>query len=380
MRRRSADTDSMFSPLVDSTQPESNYPLTGRIIVHAVNVHSGGGRILLLELLEALPQGVSCVLQADKRLTFNNNAESRSTLLVRWVAARVWDRLAAEMWLWRNALPGDIVLCFGNLPPLFKLKARVRVYVQNRYLVDLESKLGWGVWPRLRIALERLWLRRAAGHADGFDVQTSIMARLLRSAVGSSIPICIYPFSAQTYAPRRRGAEVEGAPPSEYEFIYPASGEPHKNHQNLIEAWKLLADEGLFPNLLVTLDEARFPSLCRCIERLEEECGVRIKNLGVLDHGRVLKLYNRVSALIYPSFFESFGLPLTEAQAAGLPVLAGECDYVRDILDPAQTFDPNSSASISQAVRRFMGVPTGKMMVKTAAEYVDSLLSESVGR
>ena len=42
------------------------------------------------------------------------------------------------------------------------------------------------------------------------------------------------------------------------------------------------------------------------------------------------------------NFFESFGLPLLEASSIDLPIIASESDYVRDVCEPAQTFDPNS--------------------------------------
>ena len=48
--------------------------------------------------------------------------------------------------------------------------------------------------------------------------------------------------------------------------------------------------------------------------------------------------------------------PLIEAKYLNLPVLAGELDYIRDLIDPIQTFDPNSSISIYRAVKRFLNV------------------------
>ena len=45
---------------------------------------------------------------------------------------------------------------------------------------------------------------------------------------------------------------------------------------------------------------------------------------------------------------------LLEARALGVPVLAPERDYVRDVCEPRQTFDPASPRSIADAVRRFL--------------------------
>ena len=68
----------------------------------------------------------------------------------------------------------------------------------------------------------------------------------------------------------------------------------------------------------------------------------------------MLALYASAGALVFPSLGESFGLPLIEARQAGLSILAPELDYVRDVCEPAQTFDPQSATSIARAVKRFL--------------------------
>ena len=49
-------------------------------------------------------------------------------------------------------------------------------------------------------------------------------------------------------------------------------------------------------------------------------------------------------------------MPLIEARRIGLPILASELDYVRDVLDPEEVFDPDSPVSIARAVKRFMKI------------------------
>jgi len=82
------------------------------------------------------------------------------------------------------------------------------------------------------------------------------------------------------------------------------------------------------------------------------------------------------SALLFPSRMETFGLPMLEARALRVPVLAAERDFVRDVCEPAQTFDPASPVSIASAVRRFVEgrvPPDGTYY--SASELVARLLS-----
>ena len=87
-----------------------------------------------------------------------------------------------------------------------------------------------------------------------------------------------------------------------------------------------------------------------------------------------MELYKCAGALIFPSASESFGLPLVEAAACGLPIVAAETDYVRDVVIPLETFDPESAVSIARAVRRFLGCPETPGPVMTASEFVERIL------
>ena len=109
--------------------------MTGRIFIHAVNVHNGGGKILLSSLLCAVPEEIGSVALLDTRMLLPERISPN--ISIKWVPPSVWARLWVEWWLLRNVHVGDSVLCFGNLPPLFRLQGHVSVFLQNRYLVDM---------------------------------------------------------------------------------------------------------------------------------------------------------------------------------------------------------------------------------------------------
>jgi glycosyltransferase involved in cell wall biosynthesis len=154
-----------------------------------------------------------------------------------------------------------------------------------------------------------------------------------------------------------------------YDYLYVASGEPHKNHHRLLQAWILLADRGLWPSLCLTLDTERDAELCVWVEELAHRHGLRISNKSFPPE-QIAGLYARCGALIYPSLFESFGLPLLEARQAGLPIVAAERDYVRDVVEPAVAFDPESALSIARAVMRYQGQAVEPSMPSNAASFV----------
>jgi len=349
--------------------------MTGKFYLHATNVHQGGGKALLEALIGASGFREGCLL-LDARMSTSVAMPVGAQLIQ--VRPTVLHRLQAEWWLGRHVRAGDTVLCFGNLPPLFKLGGRTIVFVQNKYLLQASNLAGFPWKTRLRLTVERLWFKTKACNTDHFVVQTPAMRVALESLLkNSDVPISLLPFVQRPQGYQRDCVSKDAKSGKDYDFVYVASGEPHKNHRRLIEAWCLLAKEGLFPSLALTLDERGFADLCRWIGEQKNSCNLHIENLGVLPHDQVMQLYGRVGALVYPSTFESFGLPLIEARQAGLPVVASESDYVRDVLDPEQVFDPGSALSIARAVKRFIGVMEAPLPLLDAKAFMENILGKA---
>lgn len=334
------------------------------LIVHAPNVHQGGGRTLLLALLEAAARRGGAVALIDARL--HPSPTDGSAMVALGVGPTLLGRLAAERRLASLARSGDTVLCFGNLPPLWDVAGRVHLLLQNRYLLRARDLSRFPASTRLRIAVERQWLRARILRVDRIIVQTASMAREVKAALGREATVL-------PFAPGNSDQESEGGPRvGTFDFVYVASGEPHKNHERLLEAWALLAGEGLTPSLALTLDPAAHPELRRRVEHDAQRHGTRVSLTGM---ARPEHLYRSAGALIYPSLFESLGLPLVEARRHGLPIVAAERDYVRDVVDPEQSFDPESAVSIARAVRRHLGREGPKAAILSPAEFLESLLS-----
>lgn len=331
-----------------------------KLVIHAVNVHKGGGRSLLVPLL----MGVSepCTALVNSRLDLPDLLPA--CLSIHRVRPTMVSRLIAEWHLRTLARPEDDLLCFGNLPPLFPGTKRVIVFLQNRYLLARRNSFGLPLWVRIRLAIERLWLRLFLRHAE-IIVQSESMAREVGSSLG--VAARVLPFAAV-----KDHARPVASPPV-YDFIYVASNEPHKNHRTLVAAWLLLARSGIRPSLCLTLDPLESVELLRWIREVSEAGQLQIINVGVLSPSDLSIAYAQSGALIYPSLWESFGLPLIEASRAGLPILAPELDYVRDVVAPVQTFDALSPTSIARAVRRHLSVDEKPVEILSPAGFLQSV-------
>ena len=342
------------------------------LIVHAPNVHQGGGRTLLLAILDeiqedSLKNGNDYKVILDSRLLISGRLPEQN--IAQRVRPTLVGRLLAEWRLYRTAKPESIVLCFGNLPPLFKSNAHVCLYIQNVYLVSKASMAGFSLMVKIRIHLERIWLKLCIHHADEVIVQSESMQRLMSGNL--NVQPKVIPFMSEQKADNTSAYK-------KYDFLYAASGEPHKNHRLLIEAWKLLASRNIFPSLCLTISNEAYSHLCKWIESERHIYGLKIENIGVVNNEQVQGLYSLSSALIYPSIMESLGLPLIEARFAGLPIIASELDYVRDIVEPAQSFDPASPVSIARAVERFLGIELTQTAIISTKKFVEYILKKDI--
>jgi alpha-1,3-rhamnosyl/mannosyltransferase len=78
---------------------------------------------------------------------------------------------------------------------------------------------------------------------------------------------------------------------------------------------------------------------------------VSAKHLGYIPEEDVAPLYAAARLLIFPSLIEGFGLPLLEAMAAGVPVVASRIPVFQEVGgDAPWYFDPTDSAALCTAL------------------------------
>lgn len=336
-----------------------------RLHIHAPNVHHGGGGVLLCELLKSVNVvPIQVQLVVDSRINLPENLPQ--SINVKKINGRLFGRFFAEVSLKFKAKKGDFVLCFGNLPPLFSLPSYVLTYVQNRFLIDSKAMRYLSLKIRMRIAMEKIWLKLFRFNSDQYLVQTSTMKLFLEEFLKGGLKIGICPFHALPHS-NESFSNV-------YDFVYIASGEGHKNHEALIKAWVLLGQEGIYPSLAITLEEAKFPELVGYIRILTKKFNLKIINLGSLNRYEIISTLKSSSALVYPSKIESFGMPLIEAKDLDIPIVASELDYVRDIIFPNETFDPNSPLSISRAIKRFLKIHCEQPKIISPSDFLSYIV------
>jgi glycosyltransferase involved in cell wall biosynthesis len=137
-------------------------------------------------------------------------------------------------------------------------------------------------------------------------------------------------------------------------FFYPASNLSYKNHIVIFEAIKLLKQQGSSNfKVAFTLTQEALPKDCAA---LYIELKENIELLGNITHEQVMELYSR-SILLFPSYIETFGLPLLEARSCKSPVIASDMPFSREILegyDNANYFSAFSADELKNRILKYI--------------------------
>lgn len=134
-------------------------------------------------------------------------------------------------------------------------------------------------------------------------------------------------------------------------LLCPSTTHPHKNHAALLRVFAGLRRE--YPSLRLVLTGVRG------FAQNEVEAALRELNLGGAVDVRgwapreeIYELFRTARALVYPSRFEGFGMPVAEALAAGLPVACSGIEPLRSIAaGGAHLFPPEDEDEMAAAIR-----------------------------
>jgi len=343
----------------------------GHIIVNASGIVVNGGKTLLLDLIESSSKmNAKFTFFIDPRFELPEKYDSVPSLIFIRLSRMLISRYFVDLKIRKIANKGDRVLYLNNLPPLFYLPCKTIVFLQNKYYVSSFSLKGFSLKSKARILFEKTIVRFFIGGANQIIVQTPSMAKdILDLTAGTKGKVHVFPFfsyfQSNCVNPPQETTDLR-----EKHFIYIASGEPHKNHWTLVEAFSLLKKEGFLPRLTLTIRSEDSVST-KGIGKFIEENGLRINLLGPISRDKVESLYKDCDALIYPSRLESFGIPLLEAKFHGVPIIASELDYVRDVVDPEETFNPDSEVSLSRAIKRFCGIGQKNLEIQAPTRFLE---------
>lgn len=145
---------------------------------------------------------------------------------------------------------------------------------------------------------------------------------------------------------------------SEPYLLYVGGFDYRKNLPVLLHAFRALKQDGEIPHRLVLAGTITLLQDFIDALRLAIELGLQrdVMFLDYVPEEDLPWLYSAADCLVFPSFYEGFGLPVLEAMAAGTPVITSNAASLLEVVgDAALTFDPKDEEALRAAIRQLLG-------------------------
>jgi glycosyltransferase involved in cell wall biosynthesis len=158
-----------------------------------------------------------------------------------------------------------------------------------------------------------------------------------------------------------RGVRPSNMPDVRSFLFYPSNSWHHKNHIALLDALvELRKRHGLYISAVLSGDllKGDYNHVDIPAEIRARELENQVFHIGRVDLRGLKFLYLNAAALIHPSLFEGFGIPLVEAMSSGCPVIAAQATSIPEVCgEGALYFDPHDHFDIAAKIQLFFDNP-----------------------
>jgi glycosyltransferase involved in cell wall biosynthesis len=139
-------------------------------------------------------------------------------------------------------------------------------------------------------------------------------------------------------------------------FLFVSNIKPHKNLYNLLLALKIsLGKENGIKLVVVGEYKKLITSDEKSFELMDKNPLLKNSTIftGFVDKEELVLLYKNASALVFPSFYEGFGIPPVEAMACGCPVISSNSASLPEVCGNASLYvNPDDINDIAEKMDR----------------------------
>ncbi len=242
------------------------------------------------------------------------------------------------------------ILFFCSYPPLVRHKNSIVYYhsafFTNPYRFLLNNNLSVSVKVS-RVFINWL-IKLFHRNVDAFYCQTELVCAELQESF-SGLKVSSKPFYNDLELLNAK--KIQSL--AEFDFVYPATADKHKNHISLFKAIEILGKKRIV-TLVVTIPFNKTEYVSQ-VNKVNSNLGYEaIINIGRVSKNEMLKYFRNSRALVFPSIEESLGLPLIEAALLGVPIIASDLPYVYSVIENPIVFDPKDSEEIADKLEFFL--------------------------
>ena len=349
-----------------------------KVLVNAVSAKLGGAATYVRNLVRSL----DVLASPEDRFVFvvppeRANEISADGERVRVLESRAASGSYARRWWWDQVTlrrlvaqeRPDVLFSSANFgmiacPCPQALLVRIPIYFSPEYCEHVLPAKSAAF--RAETALRRWLVCRSAGQADCVVTPSAAMLDDLQRY--AHIPdgrarVIPYGVPRERLSAASQRPAPSADPASLLRVLWVSHYADHKDLATLLGAVSLLRQRGgIRVELTLTLEHSRQCGQHTAMPQAEQQLlaglGDSVRYLGILKYEQIWKAYSEADVFVFPSLCESFGHPLVEAMAAGLPVVASGIAIHREICgDAARYFPARDAEALAAQLSQLAGDP-----------------------
>ena len=312
-------------------------------LIYALGLKTEGGLIILNYILERKFKKSNTVIYLDSNIEHQKFLKNANIKILK---SNFISRVLTDFKLRSQSF--DNVIYLGSIPPIFKLKAKT-TYLLFQNINIIPNTLYPSFFFKLDF-IRYLVFFYGKNNVDIFLTMNLITYKYLinyKNRVQKIQQVDIGVFDKFN-----KNININLNRKIKYDFIYPASGLKHKNHNLLIKSLIILSHLNIYPSIVFTLTDNEYDLLN--IKNIKNKHNLKIFNFRTFERKKFYHLLKKSRALIYPSISESLGLPLLEANHFGLDILTSNLSFAQDYNISKYTFNPLDSFSIAKTIHKYL--------------------------
>ena len=243
--------------------------------------------------------------------------------------------------------------------PVFPVKAKKRLaFIHDVYHLAFISQLTIA-----QKIYSKLMMKAAAGLSDHIiTISKFSKSEILKyeKVDESKISILYFGFDFDAYSKSAYNYESVKNKyflPDKY-FLFVSNIKPHKNLYNLLLALQVVLEKEIIVKLVVVGEHKKLITSDKKSFKLLDENPLLKDNIifsGYVDKEELVLLYKNAAALVFPSFYEGFGIPPVEAMACECPVVSSNTASLPEACGNASLYiNPNDVNDIAEKMIRIL--------------------------
>ncbi len=310
----------------------------------------GGGATVAFNILKNIGTMDKVTLITSKWASIPNEIAESINIVRVWmpknrIAIELFDQIIAPFILLCKS--PSRVICLNSIVPLL-YPFRIDLFFQMRmfYFDDLNS-----ISKRIKNFLGTLSIKRAKNvYCASMDHARDIKEKLNIS----SNKVKVIHLGCESFDP----IQIKTQTQREENLVFVSLIRPYKNLHGLVDA--IIQAKVLRPDLPIQLTVVGEPANYLGINKYMADIKNKIsdasmdnsiKFVGSKNHSEVLNLLSKSKAMVFPTLFEGFGLPLLEAMATKTPVITSSVNSLPEIGgDTVEYFDVNNTETLIQKI------------------------------